>query len=95
MLPYGDQWPGGVVAVSMGVTDPELSTYAVLPSGVIAIAVGAYTPPIGCPVLPVALSTGSTKPPPLPEPMTYSVDDDAPVGDPVFVLPVDALPWCP
>ena len=56
--------PGIFVAVDMGVTVPaaKLDTYTVLPSGVIAIAMGLLLTLIGLPAVLVAVLIGVTVP---------------------------------
>jgi hypothetical protein len=56
--------PAMPVARSTGLTvsSPEFATYAVLPSGVIAIENGLVPTGIGVPAVPVARSTGVSVP---------------------------------
>ena len=67
ILPTAIAVPAVLVAVSIGVTEPETSlvTYAVLPSGVIASPNGTLPTAIAVPAVLVAVSIGVTEPEPL------------------------------
>jgi hypothetical protein len=59
--------PGLLVASATGTTGPagvEQATYAVVPSGVIAIAIGRCPTRMGAPAVSVARATGVTLAPP-------------------------------